>query len=88
MKIKEGFVVKKINDFYAVVPVNSKTIDFKGMMTLNSSAKLLYDALQEEQALEDLVAILMDQYDIDNETALKDVNIFIAKLDQHKLITY
>jgi len=86
MKIKNGLVTRKINDFYAVVPVDKKHIDFNGMMTLNHSGKLLYDALKEDVSKQDLVKLLCDTYEIDDMQARKDVDIFIEKLEKHHLL--
>jgi hypothetical protein len=88
MKIKEGFIMRKINDFYAVVPNNAKNIDFKGMMTLNETGKLLFEALSEDQSMASLVDLLVKTYQIDTDLAKKDVESFITKLDAYHLVIH
>ena len=41
MKIKEGFVLRKVDKKYIVIPVGVEVIEFTGMMTLNESGKTL-----------------------------------------------
>ena len=37
MKIKDDFVLRKVADSYVVVPVNSLTLDFNGIINLNET---------------------------------------------------
>ncbi len=46
MKIKDDFVLRKVADSYVVVPVNSLTLDFNGVMNLNETGAFLFEALQ------------------------------------------
>lgn len=86
MRIKEGFITRKINDFYAVVPINKKVLDFSGMMTLNASGKVLYDLLLNDISVDELIAQMRDLYDVSQEQAKKDIELFIKKLEDHDLL--
>lgn len=86
MRIKEGFMTKKINDFYAVVPINKKVLDFSGMMTLNASGKVLYDLLLNDMSVDELIAQMRNIYDVSQEQAKKDIELFIQKLEDHDLL--
>lgn len=86
MRIKEGFITRKINDFYAVVPINKKVLDFSGMMTLNASGKVLYDLLLNDISVDELIAQMRDLYDVSLEQAKKDIELFIKKLEDHDLL--
>ena len=54
MKIKSGFVKSKIGDECVVVPVGAKTVDFRGIITLNDSAEFIWDSLKEDKTEEEL----------------------------------
>ena len=86
MRIKEGFITRKINDFYAVVPINKKVLDFSGMMTLNASGKVLFDLLSNDISVDELIAQMRDLYDVSQEQAKKDIELFIKKLEDHDLL--
>lgn len=86
MKLKKGLIIEKINDFYAVVPTNRKHIDFKGMMTINETGKLLFDALQEDLMIDDLVQLVMKHFEVSEAVAKNDVTTFVNKLSDYKLL--
>lgn len=86
MKIKTGFEIKKVSDKYIVVPNLEQSINFNGIISLNSSAKLLFEALNEEQTIESLTNILFNTYDIDVKKAEEDVLKFLKILKENNLL--
>jgi hypothetical protein len=77
MKIKSGFLVREIADTYIVVPVGERVIDFKGIMTLNNTGYFLWKRLLEEISYDSLLAALLDEYEVDEATARKDIDEFL-----------
>ncbi|MBE7048286.1 MAG: PqqD family protein [Ruminococcaceae bacterium] len=86
MKIKDGFVVKKIADSTVVVPVGDNLVNLQLMITLNESGAFLWNCLQSETTEEELVAAMTAEYAVDAETARQDVNAFIMQLKEHKIL--
>ena len=80
MKIKEDFLLRKISDVYVVVPVGSAVVDFSGLVNLNESGALLFEKLQKGAEESDLVAALLEKYDVSEEIARTDVKKFIDKV--------
>ncbi len=79
MKVKENFLLRKISDSYVVVPVGDAVIDFSGLINLNESGAMLFEKLQKGADEEELVNALLDEYDVDEQTARRDVAAFIQK---------
>ena len=82
MKLKSGFVLKEIAGECVAVSTNDN-VNVSGMITLNSTAKTLWLAL--ESGIEDvdgLVASLTSEYNVDDELARKAVESFIARLKE------
>ena len=52
MKVKEGFILKDVGDASVVVAVGKQANNFKGVITLNESAKVLWLALSEGADME------------------------------------
>ena len=80
MKVKKQFVLKNVADNYVVMPLGDDVVDLNGMLTLNESGVLLWNALEVGANKEDLVKALTDEYDVSEEIASKDVDAFIEAL--------
>ena len=79
MRIKEGFVLRQVADSYVVMNLGSE-ISFNGMLTLNESGALLWNAISEGADADGLVTALLNEYDVSDEIAKKDVAAFIEKI--------
>ena len=80
MKIKNGFIARNVGGKRMVVATGAQSKTFGGVMSLNGSGSLLWDALVECADREALVAKVLDTYDIDRATAEADVDSFIVTL--------
>ena len=81
MKIKDGFKLRKICDSTVVVAVGKASLNFNGMISLNDTGELLWKLLEKGAEEEELVAGLMKEYDVDEDTARSDVRAFIESLE-------
>lgn len=86
MKIKEGFIIRKLAENYVVVPIDNINNDFKGMIQLNETGAFLFEQLQQEKTLDELLALMLEKYDIDTHKAKNDVELFVAKLKKDGLL--
>lgn len=87
MRIKEGFLIRKIIDDYIVVPTGDNIIDFAATISLNESGAFLWNTLLNDCSEEDLVASLMQEYEgVEEETAKEDVSDFVAMLRANNLL--
>ena len=82
MKIKEGFILRKISDTYVVVAVGEAAKDFKGMVTLNETGGFLWEKLAEGADADALKTALLAEYDVDEATAKADVANFLSRLEE------
>ena len=80
MKINENFVLRQLADTWVVLPLADKTIDFNGMITLNESGVLLWNALEQGADMDMLVKLLTSEYDVSDAQARTDVVEFVEKL--------
>ena len=87
MKIKEGFVVRKIANQYMAVPVGARAKELHGMIGLNETAAFLWELLKEDRTEEELVTLLYDEYEISEEKALETVKKFGELLGKEGVLT-
>ncbi|MBR1483296.1 MAG: PqqD family protein [Ruminococcus sp.] len=79
MKVKKDFILRKVADSYVVVPVNKMTLDFNGIITLNETGAFLFGIMQQGTNREELIAKLLEEYNVTPEKAAEDVDLFIQK---------
>lgn len=80
MKLKKGFVLSKAGEDYVAVATGEAGKTFKGLVRNNATAAFLLEQLKEERSEKDLVKALLDAYDVDSETAKKDVSTFLKTI--------
>ncbi len=84
MRIKEGFIIRKIIDDYIVVPTGDNIVDFASAVSLNESGAFLWESLSKETDETALVQSLMQEFEgVDEETAKADVSEFISMLREN-----
>lgn len=80
MKIKSDFLLKKIAGNYVVVPLRSRAVDFSGIIKLSESGAFLWNIIADGATRDELIARLLDEYEVDEPQAAADVDRFIAQL--------
>lgn len=87
MKIREGFILRKVSEAFVVIAVGNAAKDFGGMITLNSTGAFLWEKLTDGcESKSKLVEALLEEYDVEKEIAEKDVDTFVDKLEKASLI--
>lgn len=79
MKLKDGFVLREIAGSFMVVPVGKRTQEVPGVIALTESGALLWKKLEEGADEKDLVAALLDEYEVSEDQASADVAAFVKK---------
>lgn len=79
MQLKKGFVLRTVAGTNVVVPTG-EDLNLNMMITLNETGKLLWKRLEKGAEPEELVAALLQEYDVDEQTATDHVEKFVGKL--------
>ena len=83
MKIKKGFIVRKVGDENIVVPVGEASKSFHGMIKLNESGAFLWNFYTAEHTEEEGVSALLSEYEVEREVAERDVKVFVENLTKN-----
>ena len=87
MKIKDGFILRTICGEHVVVGEGLAQVNFNKMLSLNESAAYLWKAVTgKEFTQEDLVQLLLDQYEVEPERAAQDVEKLTATWIQEGVV--
>ena len=80
MKIKEGFVLRTICGQSVVSGEGSANVNFSKLVSLNESAAYLFKAVQDKEfTAQTLADLLLKEYDVAPETALKGAETLCAQ---------
>jgi hypothetical protein len=80
MKTKKGFRLRNICGENIIVAEGVENIDFSRIISMNESSAYLWKKVEGQDFTEkDLTDYLTEEYDVDKETAQKDVKTLIAK---------
>lgn len=79
MKLKSGFLLHELAGETFAVAVDP-SLKVEGMISLNESAKLLWQALEVGAEMPDLVKVLRGEYEVDEALANKAAGDFVNRL--------
>ena len=86
MKIKEGFILREIAGSFIVVAVGDAVKNFNGVINLNPTGAFLWKKLSEGGDEQTLLKALLDEYEVDEQLAKRDIAMFIDKLKNANLL--
>ena len=74
MKAKKGFNLRNVCGEQIIVAEGKENIDFSNIISMNESSAYLWKEVQQRDSFtpEDLAQLLLDQYEVDEATALAD----------------
>lgn len=73
MKIKEGFELRNICGENIVIGHGVENINFTKVISMNESAADIWNFIVDKEfTLDDMVQVLLDNYEVDEETARRD----------------
>ena len=86
MKLNENFILKTVAGMPVVVPVGEAVNDIHGMITLNGPAEIIWKALENGKTYKDIVAEIKSEYDVNEDVIKKDLDAFLEKLKNYKIL--
>lgn len=73
MRINNGFELREMCGEHIIIGAGMENIDFSKVISLNESAAYLWSEVEgQDFTPETMAALLMEQYDVDEATALAD----------------
>ena len=80
MHVISSFFIREIAGERIAVPAGAAAARFSGIISLNETGAFLLAALSAEQTEDSLLAAMLDEFDIDADTACADIAAFLASL--------
>ena len=86
MRIKPDYVLREIAGDYVLVPTGEAVAKYNGLFAVSEVGASILNALPECESEDDIVAKILEEYDVDEETARSDVREFIASLKEQEIL--
>ena len=86
MKIKKDFITRNVAGETVVVPTGEAASRLNGMITLNETAAFIWEFLQESHTREELLAAMLDEFEVDETCAKADIEGFTEMLMENGML--
>lgn len=86
MKIRSGYMLRQVMDVYVVLGIGSEAYNPNQIMSVNETGAFLWGLLEKGAEKQELVDSLTKEYEVDVQTAEKDVEDFLDRLREKALI--
>ena len=86
MKLKKDFILREIMGDVVLVPINQSTSQFNGLIRVNELGKFIWENLEKVQDENDLLQLILDEYEVDRDVAKKDLDEFLQVLKDMDII--
>lgn len=89
MKTVKGFKLRPLGSEFIMTMEGSHQVDFNRMIAVNGTAAFLWRHVDgmESFEIEDLVKLLVEEYEIDTDLALKDSQAIAMKWKEAGIVT-
>jgi hypothetical protein len=86
MKIREGFTLRSVADEHMVIPTGENISKFGGAVVLSDVAAFIFEQLKQPISQEDLLALVLTEFDVDEVTAVADLDALLAQFRELELL--
>ena len=78
MKTKIGFNLRQICGENVIIAEGEENIDFSNIISMNESSAYLWEKIRDKEFSEDdLVKLLIEEYEVDEVTAKSDISSLV-----------
>ena len=81
MKIRDGYIVRKIGTKYYAVSA-ARAAEGGGMIALNETGAFIWDLLKEDTTVDAVASALAEKYGIDLDMAKADTEAYVNMLKE------
>lgn len=80
MNIKKGFVIQEVGGQWIAVATGAAAAEFSGIVKLNDTAAIVWRGIEEGLSRDQIVARVVESYDVDEPRVAADVDTFLQAL--------
>lgn len=86
MKLKYEFMIRQVAGENVLIPMGKSALSFSGMVTANDVGAFICEKLQRDTTREELLEAVCDTFEVDRDTAEKDLDEYLQLLRKARLL--
>ncbi|MBR2952804.1 MAG: PqqD family protein [Clostridia bacterium] len=86
MEIKKEMIHRQLAGDNILVPGGNAVLDLNGLFVMTETGAFIWSVLPDAETEEDVVNKMLEEYDVDRETAQQDVKEFLDRLRIYGII--
>ena len=86
MKKTEGYIVKRLEVEYLVLPTGKRTEEVNEVISLSETAGFIYLHAEEAENIDELAQIVGKEYGIDSSEVYEDVKSVVKTLQDKRIL--
>ena len=86
MKKTEGYIVKRLEDEYLVLPTGKRTEEVNEVISLSETAGFIYLHAEEAENIDEQAQIVGKEYGIDSSEVYEDVKSVVKTLQDKRIL--
>jgi hypothetical protein len=83
-----SIVTRKTGNEYVLVPISNNIADMHSVYTLNETGAFIWEQIDGNRSVEEIISALTSEYDIDSKNGEKDVFEFIENMQKYLIINH
>lgn len=85
MKRNNDYIKREVAGETLLVPTGAAAREFSGLVTLNELGSFIWEHMDSARDLDDLVNMILEEYEVDAATAKTDAQEFLDLLSQQHM---
>lgn len=86
MKIKKQLAKRQVGGESFLIPLGKTVYDHNGIFVLTELGAFIWDLLPEAEGADDILVHVLNEYEVSEEVAKKDIEAFLDKLRKMEII--
>ena len=86
MQIKKEMILREIAGESILVPCADAVMDFNGLFVVTETGAFIWQLLPDVESETEILCRMLEEYDVDKETAQKDIADFLDRLRSYGII--
>ena len=78
---KKKFATRNVGNEMVLVAIKNNIAEMNELLTLNELGRFIWNNINESNSEQEIVKAVINEFDVDEDTAIKDVHEFLVQLE-------